>query len=220
VSVPESEESLRSVSRPKQARSERTLHRILEAAEELIEEKGIADVSIPDIVARARSSVGGFYGRFKDKNELLRALEERFFNRLSDRVEQLARPERWRGFRIPDIAAALVRELVQTARAHQNLIAAFLMRATADPEFRDEGLRFRRNVSRRVSDLLLGRPHEIRHPEPAVAVDLAVQLAFGLMFQHVSFGGTWAGGRTLSEADLERELTRTFLSYLGVGLAS
>lgn len=76
------DEQLASVARPKQARSEQTLRRILEAAERLIGEKGLGDVSIPDIVREARSSVGGFYARFKDKNELLRALEERFFQRL------------------------------------------------------------------------------------------------------------------------------------------
>ena len=72
---------LETVARPKQARAERTLHRLLDAAEGLIEERGLGDVSIPEIVRRARSSVGGFYARFRDKNELLRALEERFFQR-------------------------------------------------------------------------------------------------------------------------------------------
>jgi AcrR family transcriptional regulator len=48
------------VARPKQARSEETLQRLLEAAEALIEEKGLADASIPEIVRRAGSSVGGF----------------------------------------------------------------------------------------------------------------------------------------------------------------
>jgi hypothetical protein len=51
---------LESVARPKQARSEQTLQRILDAAEGLIEEKGLADASIPEIVRRAGSSVGGF----------------------------------------------------------------------------------------------------------------------------------------------------------------
>ncbi len=66
---------LQAVTGPKQARSERTLQRLLDAAEVLIEEKGHAAVSIPEIARRARSSVGGFYARFRDKNELLRALE-------------------------------------------------------------------------------------------------------------------------------------------------
>ena len=54
---------LASVTAPKQARSEQTLYRLLDAAQELIAAKGLADVSIPEIVRRAGSSVGGFYGR-------------------------------------------------------------------------------------------------------------------------------------------------------------
>jgi AcrR family transcriptional regulator len=69
---------LRTVSGPKQARSERTLQRLLAAAEALIKEKGHAAVSIPEIARRAGSSVGGFYARFRDKDELLRALRRHF----------------------------------------------------------------------------------------------------------------------------------------------
>src|SRR5215472_5444023 len=86
---------LETVSGPKQARSERTLQRLLDAAEALIKEKGHAAVSIPEIARRAHSSVGGFYARFRDKNELLRALEERHFRELEQRVEALADASRW-----------------------------------------------------------------------------------------------------------------------------
>jgi AcrR family transcriptional regulator len=72
---------LASVSVPKQARSEQTLIRLLDAAESLIRDKGLGAVSVPEIVSRAGSSVGGFYARFKDKDELLLALEERFLRR-------------------------------------------------------------------------------------------------------------------------------------------
>ena len=91
----------------------------------------------------------------------------------------------------------------------------FLMIALRDPEFLEAGLRFRRGVSRRMSELLLTRREQIDHPEPEVAVDLGVQFAFGLMLQSVVFGGTWAGGRTLSDAQLEREIARSFLAYVG-----
>ena len=94
--------ALHSVAAPKQRRSERTLRRLLDAGEALIEEKGLADVSVPDIVRRAGSSVGGFYARFRDKNELLRALEERFFGELLARVDALAEPTRWAHAALPE----------------------------------------------------------------------------------------------------------------------
>jgi AcrR family transcriptional regulator len=207
---------LASVQRPKQARSEQTLLRLLEAAEDLIREKGIGDVSIPEIVRRAGSSVGGFYARFKDKDELLRALEERFFQRLDERVEELADPAYWGGAPAAAIVASCMHELVTTHRAEHAMINAFFVRAARDVAVRDEGMRFRQRVSARISALLLTRREELSHPEPAVAIDLGIQLAFGLMIQNVIFGETRAGDRVLSDADIELELTRNFLAYVGI----
>ena len=207
---------LSSVARPKQARSELTLYRLLDAAEALIHEKGLADVSIPEIVRRADSSVGGFYARFRDKDELLRALQERFLNRLSERVEELAEPTHWGDAPTAQIVGSCMAELVATCRAQRNLLVAFMARAARDRESREEGLRFRRKVSARISDLLLTRRSELGHPQPEIAIDLGVQLAFGLMFQSVIFGEPQAAGRQLGDAAIERELTRNFLAYAGI----
>lgn len=205
---------LESVSRPKQARSERTLQRILEAAEELIEEKGLADASIPEIVHRAGSSVGGFYARFKDKNELLRALEERFFREMSGLVDELADGGRWRQTKLPVIVMACTSELVRIAREHRHLIAAFLHRATTDADSRAEALRFRASVSERIGRLVLSRPERITHPQPELAVDLGVQFAFALMLHLVLVGEVRAAGRVLSDPELAGEIARNFLCYV------
>lgn len=206
--------SLETVARPRQARSRRTLERILRAAEELIEEKGLPDVSIPDIVARAGSSVGGFYGRFRDKNELLRALEERFFRQVDARLDALVDRARWHGAGLVEIVEAGVRELFVVARERRNLISAFVHRAVREPEFRTQSLRFREHTARRFRTLLLDHRAAVRHPHPERAVDLAVQLAFGLMLQRVVYGAGRAGGRELGDEELAAELTRALVGYL------
>jgi AcrR family transcriptional regulator len=207
---------LQTVSGPKQARSERTLKRLLDAAEALIKEKGHAAVSIPEIARRARSSVGGFYARFRDKNELLRALEERHFIELSQRLEALADGRRWENASTVDIVEAAVAELVTSTRERRHMIAAFLVRAIEDPAIRAGGLRFRRTVEERISALLLGRRDEMDHPDPALAIELGIQTAFALMQQHVLIEETQAGGRSLSDEELMRELSTMFLRYVGV----
>jgi AcrR family transcriptional regulator len=207
---------LQTVSGPKQARSERTLKRLLDAAEALIKEKGHAAVSIPEIAHRARSSVGGFYARFRDKNELLRALEERHFIELSQRLEALADGRRWENASTVDIVEAAVAELVTSTRERRHMIAAFLVRAIEDPAIRAGGLRFRRTVEERISALLLGRRDEMDHPDPALAIELGIQTAFALMQQHVLIEETQAGGRSLSDEELMRELSTMFLRYVGV----
>jgi AcrR family transcriptional regulator len=207
---------LQTVHGPKQARSERTLQRLLDAAEELIKEKGHAAVSIPEIARRAKSSVGGFYARFRDRNELLRALEERHFIELSQRLEALADARRWVNASTAEIVEAAVAELVRSTRERRHMIAAFLVRAIEDPVIRAGGLHFRRTVEERISALLLPRHSEMSHPDPGLAIELGIQTAFALMQQHVLIEETQAGGRALSDEDLRRELATMFLRYVGI----
>jgi AcrR family transcriptional regulator len=207
---------LLTVSGPKQARSERSLYRLLDAAEALIVERGLGGLSIPEVVRRAGSSVGGFYARFRDKNELLRALEERFFLQVQARLDALADERRWQGQPVADIVAAAVEELVSVTESRRELIRAFLFRATQDVKIRDDAIRFRNRAAERVATLLVAKAAGFRHPDPVLAIDLGVQFAFALMNQHVLLDGTHVSGRSLSRADLEREIARMFIAYVGL----
>lgn len=206
--------ALQRVAPPKQARSQRTLERILQAAEELVLEKGLAGLSIPDVVARAGSSVGGFYARFKDKNELLRALEERHYEELGTVLDQVVDPDRWRGQTLSETVRALIHVQVETVLSQRGLIEAILFRASADPSFRKNSLIFRELVTQRITPLILAHSDQITHPRPEVGIDIAIQAAFSMMLQHVAYGGSRAAGRELSQAELETELTRLVLGVL------
>ncbi|MEW6271419.1 MAG: helix-turn-helix domain-containing protein [Thermodesulfobacteriota bacterium] len=208
--------TLQTVSGPKQARSERTLYRLLDAAEALIAEQGLAGLSIPEVVRRAGSSVGGFYARFRDKNELLRALEERFFLEVQARLDALADERRWQGAPVSDVIAAAVEELVDVTEARRDLIRAFLFRATQDVQIRDDAVRFRNRAAQRIAALLVGRSPGFQHPDPVLAIDLGVQAAFSLMNQHVLLDGTHAAGRMLGLDELKREVARMFVAYVGI----
>lgn len=64
---------------PLQARSRRTLERILAAGWELLEEGGPEALTVQAITRRARTSVGSFYARFQGKDDLLRYMAESAF---------------------------------------------------------------------------------------------------------------------------------------------
>ena len=63
---------------PQQERSQRTLERLLDAAEAIILEQGVEAANVAAVAKRAKSSVGAFYARFQDKETLVRAVCERF----------------------------------------------------------------------------------------------------------------------------------------------
>ncbi|MCU0668955.1 MAG: TetR/AcrR family transcriptional regulator [Myxococcota bacterium] len=207
---------LETVCAPKQARAERTLHRLLDAAEALIEEKGLAGLSIPDIVRQARSSVGGFYARFRDKNELLRALEERFFQQQRERALRLMRRETWGGAPIQDVVRGCMRELVGVFRQRRALIRAFVGRAVQDAQFRGAALAFEHEVAELAGGLLLAAPGVVRHPNPPLAIRLAVAIVFGSMIASTLFGDVRQDFAQLDDDSVADELARNFLGYLSL----
>ena len=59
-------------------KGERTRERILEIAEAAVLQKGFGATSIDELIAEAEITKSGFFYHFKDKNELARALLERY----------------------------------------------------------------------------------------------------------------------------------------------
>jgi AcrR family transcriptional regulator len=57
--------------RPPLPKRERTRRRLIEAAFELVQEKGFADVTMDDVAARVGLTKGAIYGNFEDKEDLL-----------------------------------------------------------------------------------------------------------------------------------------------------
>lgn len=60
-----------SIATPRQARSERTLEKILAACERLLAERSFEQISMQDIAREAGVSVGNLYNRFSDKSGLV-----------------------------------------------------------------------------------------------------------------------------------------------------
>jgi AcrR family transcriptional regulator len=225
---------LRSVARPKQARSEESLRRLLDAAESLLEEKRFGEISIADIAKRARSSVGGFYARFRDKDELLLALHERFVTQLDARLEKLAssifdaatadtqRFARAPGGALRPELRSLLRPalqlLLEIYRAHRGTLTAFASRAAENRRLWKAGMTFRSRVIARFTGLMLSSRDEIAHPDPELAAELAVQLALGFMEQTLLTGPVQVGGEPVPDALLGEELERILLSYLGLSV--
>src|SRR5688572_22216986 len=80
---------------PQQNRSQETLDRILDAAEQVLAEKSFGEATLAEIMERAGVTVGAFYRRYPDKAALLRHLDERFFAEMLTRAQALFAPTRW-----------------------------------------------------------------------------------------------------------------------------
>jgi AcrR family transcriptional regulator len=75
--------------KPQQERSIQRLEAIQEAAIELFLEKGVADTTMSEIAQRAGISIGSLYQFFPQKAAIIKALHDRFSDRLEGFLRQI-----------------------------------------------------------------------------------------------------------------------------------
>ncbi len=199
-----------------QARSQETLERILEAAEEVVAEKGFDSATVSEIVRRAKSSVGAMYARFTDKESLLACLHERFCEEALATSDAALEASRWEGASIAEIMSTAMPFLVHIYHQKQGLLRAFILRASHDDQFAERGVNLGREISQRLVALLMARRDEIRHPNPEMAVDFGLRMAFDTLDQSTLFPSMQRTMTRFSPELLGEELVRVFLSYLGI----
>lgn len=202
----------------RQKRSLETVERLLDAAEEILAEKGYEAATVPAIAAKAGLSVGVVYRRFPDKDAMIRAAWGRFFAR------SLERSQRWLKRCGPpprDLEGSvrwLVANLLSSYRENRRILRALTMytRTHPDPMFRKEAELMNEESLRLTGNLLLPHRDRIRHPDPEKAIRyglIFVSLAVReiILARHESMMALF-----VDEDDLEDELTRMLLGYLGV----
>jgi AcrR family transcriptional regulator len=199
-----------------QARSQETVERILEAAEEIIAEKGFDNATVSEIVARAKSSVGSMYARFADKDSLLVTLHQRFCEQAIATTDAALDPVRWEGASIGEIMSVAIPFVVHVYQLKRGLIRAFIVRGSTDRQFVERAGELGRVISERLISLLLARREEIKHPDPALAVDFGLRMVFDTQDQATLYGDVQRSATKVSSEQFSEELTRAFLSYLGV----
>jgi AcrR family transcriptional regulator len=201
---------------PRQTRSQETLERLLDAAEEVFGERGFEAATVAEVVRRARSSVGAMYARFTDKDALLSCLHERFCEEALATSDLALDADRWEGASIAEIFAEVIPFLVEVYGQKRGLIRAFIVRGSHDPEFASSASRLGKYISQRLTALLLDRREQISHPDPVLAVDFGLRMMFDTLDQSTLFAGVERMANPITPQQTARELTRLYLSYLGV----
>lgn len=199
-----------------QARSQETLERILDAAEEVISERGFDNATVSEIVRRGKSSVGAMYARFHDKDSLLVCLHERFCEQALATTDAALDALRWEGASIAEIFSAAIPFVVHVYHLRRGLIRAFIVRGSGDQEFAERAGRLSRAISEKLIALLMARRGEITHPDPVLAVDFGLRMTFDTLDQATLYGDIERSTIKYSPEKLAEELSRAFLSYLGV----
>ena len=201
---------------PRQARTQKHLEHLLDAAEQMLREKVFEDIHVSEIANRAGTSVASFYRRFKDKDALLHALHERFTEECFATADDALAEERWHGAAIVEILIEIFPFLIDVMQSHEGLDRAIYQRGLTDDLMRERSSRLTRYVIDGLSNLLIERRSEIHHPEPERAVRFALLQSVALLVQHYTVGTRDLDSTQMSDDVIARELTTACLAYLGV----
>lgn len=204
-----------------QTRSRESLARLLKAAAEVLNKEGLEGATIPRIATRAGLSPGTVYRRFPDKDALLREVCLRLLEENYSQSKKLFMAERWKTMSLAEMSRLVIAMTLRGHHLHRGLLRALLFFTLQHPDaaFVRKSEELEWQTFRDVGELLLTRRSEIRHPDPESAVrfamlmvGIAAQGIFILPHHPTDFD------RFLPdvEAQLERELPRMFLRYLGV----
>lgn len=204
-----------------QARSRESLKRLLNAAIEVLNKDGLEEATIPRIAARAGLSPGAVYRRFADKDALFREVGIRLLEGNYRQTKLLMEGEDWKAMPLTELSRHVISLTLKGHSTYRGLLRAlfFFTQQHPDAAFvrKMEDLEWK--VFQDVSELLLLRRKEIHHPNPEAAVRVAL-LMIGTVANNVLVlpRDPTEFNRLVPnvEAELERELPRMFLRYLGV----
>lgn len=191
---------------PKQPRSRKTLERLVSAGLAILVEEGPAGVTVQAVVARARSSVGSFYARFRGKDDLLAYLRESIRESAAAEWSEALFAQSWSDNGLPTLAGEVIDLLLELrARWEARLRAARgLSSGEADYEA------FRGRIVDELAARLLERRSDITHTHPEVAVRVGLWAVLGVI-DHTPSGH--AVGEIAPEA-LHHECSELLLGYL------
>ena len=164
-----------------QQRSQQTLERVLDATGKLLAQRAFRDISVADIAKASRCSPPSIYARFQNKPALLGALYERHTISQRQLYEQLFSIERWRDTGLGEILRHAFLQIVDSHRQEQGLIRAFLEEASENQSFRAAWAEQGDFLHQQVSQLVLSRPHEYRHPAPKDAIRMGLEAGFAVI---------------------------------------
>jgi AcrR family transcriptional regulator len=202
---------------PQQARSRQTMERLLAATITLIEDQGLAGVTIPEIAAKAGLSTGSIYRRFADKDALVRAAFLQLLEEAQTINQASLPPNLFQGRSLDEALHALGRALVAQYRGRTGVLKALdqFLEIQADDAFRDHALDVTEASTRRLVTTLLPFSGQVVTGDPERAITFALLSAITLIEMHKLHAPLlWRRILPLDDEALAAEAAKMMAAYL------
>lgn len=204
---------------PQQSRSRESLKRLVKAAQDVLQEKGLEGATIPRIAARAGLSPGAVYRRFPDKDALLRKVVVATLQRIDERTAIFLTPDLAKQCTLKFFIEQIVRDSLLSYRRYPRLLSSItqFFRTHPSAAFRREVDEIETRTFRRVVQFLLQYRKDIHHPDPEAAISFSLAvLGFSLreLILMEVITDVWAPLLPKDDNQLVDELTSMVLRYL------
>jgi AcrR family transcriptional regulator len=206
---------LRWVKPPRQGRSQATHTRYVEAAQRLLAAgRSWQDISVAELAKAARSSVGAFYARFRDKDALLHVLQVELNAEGSATGAETFRLAKSVQLPLEVLVRGFVELAVNYYRQQHGLRRALLVEMTTNAELRKRATELSRETCDGLCDVLAQRFPHASADKLREVVDVAHRMVYGVLDQNLVFADGAPTGLALDDRTLAAELTCAIHAYL------
>jgi AcrR family transcriptional regulator len=199
---------------PKQGRSRQSFERIIEATIDLLRERPYDQITLAEICQRAGVSTGALYGRVTGKDELLRAVQVQFLERLGEQFTEEEQRIAAQARGLAQVVPAVVAGLGNLLKENASVLRSFMLRGPADEVIAAAGRKSAQDNHAKFSRLVEACGSEIRHPNPARAIEASMLLIYATQARFLGLDSVGGMGEASSWNDLLEDLSDMMLAYL------
>jgi AcrR family transcriptional regulator len=203
---------LKQANETKQGRSQRTLEKILEAAEKLLQERDFDELTMAELAEHAGCAVGTLYGRIPNKDSLLACLYERLDRQIQTQAGEMFGAVA--GLGLAERVAAVCGIAVDFLSATRGVNRAVTLHLWSRSE--DE-FGFRRSTTasfKQAAAFLAECKDEIAHKNAREACEFGLMTVSTMAQDRIVFGDRSGIQLRYSARALKRRLTSLLLGYL------
>jgi AcrR family transcriptional regulator len=166
-----------------QRRSQRSVEKLMAAAETVLGRDGWMAFTINAVAAEAGISVGGIYRRFASKEQLLRAIKDRVLDRADADHKEIAASSKAKS--LEEAIAHYVSRRIVSLRGYSGIMRQIFEGQQRDLVMEERG-RQSINVGIRVFRSVISPfRSEIGHADPELAIDAAFYMIIGIFMRRV-----------------------------------
>jgi AcrR family transcriptional regulator len=170
---------------PKQDRSRDSFERLIATGIEMVRETGGTEFTLVSVSRRAKIAISSIYYRVKNKEDLIRIIQQRAYEKIDrDYAEAIAAVRR-RHLPLQPRMTALVGGVAAVLRQHVTVLFAMRSIAAKDPLISATGQHYYQAHLREWITIILECREEISHPGPEHAAGFTFRLLFNMVISRL-----------------------------------